>query len=171
MWTTYDDRQAQFAEMLRTVGGCCVPVTGTNQINGKLEQMPVYSRAHKICSLIDDVEGANVDLDVITDAHDTEDIDFAILPGQFAVAENGAVWVNDKRLKQRAVLFIVQHLALVVPASEIVDNMHQAYARIQFHEPGFGVFISGPSKTADIEQSLVIGAHGPRSLTVFLAAS
>jgi L-lactate dehydrogenase complex protein LldG len=33
---------------------------------------------------------------------------------------------------------------------------------------GFATFIAGPSKTADIEQSLVLGAHGPRSLTVFL---
>jgi L-lactate dehydrogenase complex protein LldG len=71
-------------------------------------------------------------------------------------------------MKHRAILFITQHLVLVVPRDQVIDNMHQAYERLSFADPGFGVFLSGPSKTADIEQSLVIGAHGPRSLTVFL---
>ncbi len=46
--------------------------------------------------------------------------------------------------------------------------MHEAMLEIENFNEGYGVFISGPSKTADIEQSLVIGAQGPLSLTVFL---
>ncbi len=46
--------------------------------------------------------------------------------------------------------------------------MQQAYERIGDLDYGFGTFITGPSKTADIEQSLVLGAHGARGLTVFL---
>jgi len=97
-----------------------------------------------------------------------EDVDIAIARGDFAVAENGAVWVTDRDMTHRAILFITQHLVLVVPRDQVIDNMHQAYERLSFAGAGFGVFLSGPSKTADIEQSLVIGAHGPRSLTVFL---
>jgi L-lactate dehydrogenase complex protein LldG len=95
-------------------------------------------------------------------------VDFAILPGKFGVAENGAVWVSDERVRHRVIYFLAQHLALVVPADQIVNNMHEAYEPLRFDGPGFGTFISGPSKTADIEQSLVIGAHGARSLTVLL---
>jgi L-lactate dehydrogenase complex protein LldG len=57
---------------------------------------------------------------------------------------------------------------LVVDAREVVNDMHEAYARLEPREVGYGLFISGPSKTADIEQALVIGAQGARSCTVFL---
>jgi L-lactate dehydrogenase complex protein LldG len=87
------------------------------------------------------------------------------------VAENGSIWVTDRAVRHRALFFIVQHLALVIPAHSIVHNMHQAYDRLELGGAEFGVFIAGPSKTADIEQSLVIGAHGPRSLTVFCVDS
>lgn len=166
-WIEYSDRLKQFAELVASVGGSCLFVEGGEAINAALAELPAYGAAKRIVSIVAGIGRGNVDLDAIADPHELEDVDFAILPGAFAVAENGAVWVTDAGIKHRAVAFIAQHLALVVPAGEIVDNMHQAYERLAFGEPGFGAFISGPSKTADIEQSLVIGAHGPRSLTVF----
>ena len=46
--------------------------------------------------------------------------------------------------------------------------MHEAYRRIAFNDYGYGTFISGPSKTADIAQVLVMGAQAARSATVLL---
>ena len=69
---------------------------------------------------------------------------------------------------ERALPFIAQNLALVIHKKDVVATMHAAYERIGDADYGFGTFIAGPSKTADIEQSLVLGAHGPRSMTVFL---
>ena len=85
----------------------------------------------------------------------------SIIKGEFAVAENGAVWVKEADARHRALYFIAQKLIMVVPKGELVHTMHEAYTRISFNaNDTFGLFISGPSKTADIEQSLVIGAHG-----------
>ncbi|MFD0763315.1 lactate utilization protein C [Mucilaginibacter lutimaris] len=100
--------------------------------------------------------------------HELEDVELAILQAEFGVAENSALWVTEKQMGTRVLPFICQHLAFVVNASDIVAGMHQAYLRTQGSDHGFASFIAGPSKTADIEQSLVLGAHGPRSLVIFI---
>jgi L-lactate dehydrogenase complex protein LldG len=97
-----------------------------------------------------------------------ENLEVAVIRGIFGVAENSAIWVTDASVKIRVLPFICQHLVVVLDRNDILNNMHEAYARIGNDGYGFGVFIAGPSKTADIEQSLVLGAHGPRSMTVFL---
>jgi L-lactate dehydrogenase complex protein LldG len=171
-WTTYADRRQQFVDVLTAVGGRAFGVRDLTELNTQLRQLPAYTSAHKILSLVPGVGESNVDLAATRTPHELADLDLAVLPGRFAVAENGAVWVDDRGLPFRVAYFLCQHLVLVIPAAEIVDNLPAAYGRLigAFAEPMFGAFISGPSKTADIEQTLVIGAHGPRSHTVFLVA-
>jgi len=96
------------------------------------------------------------------------DVELAILQSDLAVAENGAIWITEDQMGQRVLPFITQHLVAIVNAKNIVATMHDAYSVIGITTQGFGAFIAGPSKTADIEQSLVIGAHGPRSMSLFL---
>jgi L-lactate dehydrogenase complex protein LldG len=110
---------------------------------------------------------ARVDLQALA-AHELADVELVVLAAELGVAENGAVWLPESRLGQRAAPFLAQHLLVVLDPDRIVEDMHDAYARVQVDAEGFGLFMAGPSKTADIEQSLVIGAHGPRSLTIVL---
>ncbi len=102
------------------------------------------------------------------DPHSLKDVELTVVKAHFGVAENSALWVTDDLLGQRVSVFIPQYLAIVVNKKDIVATMHQGYDRIGNQEYGFGTFIAGPSKTADIEQSLVLGAHGARGLMVFI---
>lgn len=126
-----------------------------------------FPNAKNIVSCIENLEG-NVDIVAVKNPGTLENIDVAIIPTSLAVAENGAVWVTEKDSIHRVLPFITQHLVVVVERQHIVKNMHEAYSKIKIDGTGFGVFIAGPSKTADIEQALVIGAQGARSFTLVL---
>lgn len=100
--------------------------------------------------------------------HTYESVDVAIFKPRIAVAENSALWITEDRMGVRALPFITQHIIMLVDIATLVPDMHAAYEKIGNADYGFSTFIAGPSKTADIEQSLVLGAHGPRSMTIFL---
>ena len=97
---------------------------------------------------------------------DTDDI--AVVPGRFGVAENGCVYLEEPEDRPRLDYFVHEALAIILDRKEIVANMHDAYDRIGETVTGYGIFISGPSKTADIEQALVFGAHGAREVGILL---
>jgi L-lactate dehydrogenase complex protein LldG len=167
---TFADQRAQFVSVLESVGGRASVASDLVDATSFIRTLPVVQEAKAIVSVIDGVDLGNLNLESAAEPHDLAGVDVAILRGEFAVAENGAIWVTEENIGHRAVYFICQHLVILVPANAIVNNMHEAYERLgnAFEHLGFSGFISGPSKTADIEQSLVIGAQGPRSLTVVL---
>lgn len=165
----YEDPVAQFADTFTAVGGRMFRVADVAALDAGIRILEIYAQARKTVSLVPGAGASTIDVAEVKQPHELVDVDVAILAGEFGVAENGAVWVPGSSLgPQRAVYVICEHLVLVVPAGQIVHTMQQAYDRIQFERPGFGVFLSGPSKTADIEQSLVVGAQGARSCTLFL---
>lgn len=98
-------------------------------------------------------------------------LDVLLCTSSLGVAENGAVWIATSDSVLRAALFLAARVVLVVSDADLVDDLHAAYERIDVRAHGYGVFVAGPSKTADIEQALVIGAHGPKALTLVLVGA
>jgi L-lactate dehydrogenase complex protein LldG len=164
----YPDLAARLAAAVAAVAGALVRVPEERMLAAEVSALAGRVSARRIASAVPAAGAGTVELPAIADPHQLEGVELAILPGAFAVAETGAVWVPGAALPLRALFVVAEHLALVVRADAVVNDMHAAYARLRFEGAGFGVFIAGPSKTADIEQALVIGAHGARSCTVFL---
>jgi len=166
-WQTFDNPRKRFAETLTSVGGTFTHVASLRDANAALQEIEEWTAATIRCTFVPGVGDSTLDPETVSDPHELENTDFAVLPGQFGVAENAAIWVTDEGMRHRVLYFIPQHLAIVIPSRWIVNNMHEAYDCLELGQTTFAAFVSGPSKTADIEQSLVIGAHGARSLTVF----
>jgi L-lactate dehydrogenase complex protein LldG len=159
-----EDPVQKLTNVLQGIGGSIVSVQNVTEIAEHLREK--FQPVGRWVSTVPGLEVSDNKLD--SDPHSLENVQLSIIEGQFAVAENGAVWVTSDSMGDRALPFICEHIALVVRRSHIVDTMRHAYARIGSSSYDFGTFIAGPSKTADIEQSLVLGAHGPKSLVLFL---
>jgi len=159
--TSYDDQLAKFTATLQSIGGQVLGLADINQIHSLINEE--LTNGHTVLNAIN---GITDDLNSGQDAITLEPVYKAFIKASIGVAENGAVWIKESQMINRLLPFICQHLIVVLEKDKIVSTMHHAYQQINSFEEGFGVFIAGPSKTADIEQSLVIGAHGARSMTV-----
>ena len=162
---TYDDTVAQFIEMSQAVGANVVEAAPGDSLDDIIRK--AYPDAKVVASNLLEVKMATLNPDTVADAQALNGTDVGVVRGQIGVAENGCVWIPQS-MKQKAVCFICEYLVIVLPQSGIVNNMHEAYARIEMPATGLGTFISGPSKTADIEQALVMGAQAARGVTVVI---
>ena len=151
--------------MTKSVGGNAIEVEEWCDINKLIREL--FPDAVEIASNLPGITIATRNPDIVDDASDLNGTDVGIIRGEFGVAENGCVWI-PQQMKEKAVCFISENLVILLPKSQIVNNMHEAYRRIKFNDYGYGTFISGPSKTADIAQVLVMGAQAARSATVLL---
>ena len=160
------DLRKLFIENIEATGGEVIVVKDIDDIS--LYFNDLFKDLNNIISLSKYLNMSTINSAEISSAKELDKLEIAILDAQFGIAENGAVWISDENVSHRSIPFITLHLVLILNEKEILENMHDAYDRLSSFDEGYGVFISGPSKTADIEQSLVIGAQGPLSTTVFL---
>ncbi|MFV0419273.1 MAG: lactate utilization protein C [Dysgonomonas sp.] len=162
---TYIDKIHRFTEMSSFVGGQAIILKEGEDINTVIKSL--YPEAKTIASNLPEISIVTFNPDNITNPVKLNGTDLAIIKGEIGVAENGCVWILQN-VKEKALYFISEYLVIILDKKDVVNNMHEAYEKITMNDYGFGVFISGPSKTADIEQALVVGAHGAKGVTVIL---
>ena len=170
---TYSDPVEEFKTKTTTTAGAqLVEMKAGDDLNAIVRQ--AYPDAKVIASNLPGVE-AQLNPDTVGEAQELERVDVGVIAGTIGVAENACIWI-PQTMKEKAVCFASDRLVIVVHRSDIVNNMHEAYDHIAasqeyFVQYKFGTFISGPSKTADIESALVYGAQAARGVTVVLADS
>lgn len=161
----FDDNFAQFKKTLEGIGGKAELIADYSILKNKLAAD--QATGNFILNTLPEIGTVN-EAEFLQPAFELEKLEKAYIKGTLAVAENGAVWLYESQMKNRLLPFICQHLVMVIELKDIVPTLHQAYQKIDIAKEGFGAFIAGPSKTADIEQSLVIGAHGARTATIYV---
>jgi L-lactate dehydrogenase complex protein LldG len=156
---TFVDKRKQFIEVLTSIGGVVTLIDNKDELENKITNISATAQI-----VINGLQ--SIDSEYSKD--NLYEVEVAIVKGGIAVAENGAIWVTEKNMVDRMLPFSCEQLVIVIEEKNIVHNLHEAYDAINISDEGYGVFIAGPSKTADIEQSLVIGAHGPVALQVLI---
>ncbi len=164
---TYDDVVTRFMTVLEDIGGKAIRVTTMDEVSTGIASMFDMS-GMRVISAGFDQNGVEMHRGTGIALSGYSDVGLFITTSELGVAENGAIWLEDGKVPARILPFIAENLVVILSAKAIVQNMHIAYDKLGEGSDGFGVFIAGPSKTADIEQSLVLGAHGARTMTVFV---
>lgn len=161
----YPDPVAAFIHTATTAAGAkVIEIQEEDDINELIRK--AYPDAKTIASNVPGIK-ADRNPDEVQTPQELDGTDVSVVTGTIGCAENACIWV-PQTMKQRAVCFICEYLVIIIDRKNIVNNMHEAYARIEMPEKGFGAFISGPSKTADIEQALVYGAQSFCGVTIIL---
>jgi L-lactate dehydrogenase complex protein LldG len=144
----------KYIDLFKSIGGSAYFVDDLAAVKAHVNEQ--FDVTRRIVTTLPEITDIAELLSQEVDPHIYEDIELAILQGHLGVAENGAIWLTDEVMGQRIIPYICQHLAVIISEESLVPTLHEAYEKIGAGEYGFGGFIAGPSKTADIEQALVL---------------
>jgi L-lactate dehydrogenase complex protein LldG len=172
-----EDCLVRFSERLAAVGGRAWRVRGLEgareAVVGILAEAGVtrlvVSDAERVAAVLPGIESSVEGLSIL-DRRDRAQL-FAAEAGlstaQWAIAETGSLVLVSSEERHRLVSLVPPlHIALV-PTSALLPTMAEGLRRVAASGPASAItWVTGPSRTADIELTLVVGVHGPRALHV-----
>lgn len=169
------DKISCFKNELEAINGKCVICSSQNELVKKLKNLlsdrqidEVYCRDTSIKALLSANEIRNT-----SSVSDFSEMKAGITSCEFLIARTGSVLVSSQGDSGRQMnVFPPVHIILA-SASQLVNFPEDALKALQMKYknklPSAITTITGPSRTADIEKTLVLGAHGPKELIVFLS--
>jgi len=148
----------RFKESVESVAAHCIVTTDvTDSLNQIITDLKAERIAHS---------------DNPPNAHDIFHFDVGISTVQAAIAETGTLVLDSACERHRLVSLVPPVHIAIVNASAIVETLGDALTLLQKKEISPAItFITGPSRTADIELTLAIGVHGPQELYVIVDGS
>jgi L-lactate dehydrogenase complex protein LldG len=97
---------------------------------------------------------------------DASSIDVTIVRSPLGVAETGSVLLSEEEFRVNTIGFLAHDIVILLDPSDIVENLHDAYAHPHFRDKAYSLLMSGPSGSADIDGITVHPAQGVMTLTV-----
>ena len=148
----------RFKESVESVAGHCIVTTDVTDV---LKQILADLKAERVATSDDP-----------PNAHEIFGFDVGISNAQLAIAETGTLVLDSACERHRLVSLVPPVHIAIVNASAIVETLGDALTLLQQKEISPAItFITGPSRTADIELTLAIGVHGPQQLYVIVDQS
>lgn len=172
--TIHDDKVDFFIKKIEQVAASSEQVKSLDDI---VQAVLSYIESQKLdktlvrtsTTLLDQLEWPdNINAEVrIATEHDT----LALVEANLAIAETGSVVMCSSEKRPVSLNFLPEHYLCVVQKHAIVNTMEDVWKYLREEDSGFPRainVITGPSRTADVEQIIQLGAHGPRRLHVLL---
>ncbi len=162
-----------FKQSLEAVDGKCIVVNGESELTSVIDEIVEKIKATKIA--ISDapeikrfVRTNGREVSVAPSASEIFSYDVGVSGVQAAIAETGTLVLDSSRERHRLLSLVPPVHIAVVKSSQIVETLGEALAFIQRDQKVSPIvtFVTGPSRTADIELTLAIGVHGPQELYV-----
>ena len=161
--TAMDSALETFKAALVRMGGKLADAPADGDLGAFIRRL--FPDAKVVCSAAPEVAGT-FPLDQVRRPQELSEVDVGVVRAVYGVAETGSLWLTEAQFKVNALGFLAQHLVVLLDPEKIVGNLHHAYSERKQFDARYGVFMTGPSATADIEGVLIHGAQGIRTLTV-----